>query len=474
MMGSALRRWLRSLNVQLVLWAMLPVMFVIIALSFTGVYAHQATMRDFVIARGLALARVTARFVENGLGHGAIGLEGTELPAWLQLIAGDHPGTVMIMDRKGRVLAHLDPSLVSTGIAYLEMVEALNEKEGVVALEGGLPGMQGPALLIFAAVTGTDWVVAVQEPVEELTGSLLRFPSLVPIVAVSAGILSVLVLTFGWLTIVRPLHQLGQAADAVSWGDYSPIARSIGGVQEVRDLRQALAAMVERIRGYQVAIHDYAGETTRAQEEERARLARELHDGPVQDLIALGQRLEMAQRLLKRGGIEGVRAHLRDLHQARQDLVSELRHLISVLRPVYLEDLGFLPALEALVHQVSEGSPARVTLERRGQVGRLAPQLELAAYRIAQEALNNALRHASAGEITVRVQYAPEGLTLAVIDDGVGFMVPERPDELTQTGHFGLVGMQERAALLGGTLHVRSAPGEGAEITADLPGHAPA
>jgi len=240
-------------------------------------------------------------------------------------------------------------------------------------------------------------------------------------------------------------------------------------VQEVRDLHRALAEMVERIRGYQAGMRDYLGAVTRGQEAERARLAQELHDGSVQNLIALGQRAEMARRLVKRGETERAQALLEETRRAELEAVRELRRIIGALRPVYLEDLGFLPALEMLVQQAAERTTARLRLEKGDATHRCAPEVELAAYRIAQEALNNAIQHARAHEIVVCVHCDSEGLTLTVTDDGVGFTLPQRPDLFTQVGHFGLVGMQERATRLGGTFQVHSAPGEGTQVTAHLP-----
>jgi len=88
-----MRRWFKSLQAQLFLWAILPVTFVIIALAFTGVYTHQQTMRDFVAERDLALARLTARMVEDGLAHGVVGIDGTGLAAWTSQMVGDQIGS---------------------------------------------------------------------------------------------------------------------------------------------------------------------------------------------------------------------------------------------------------------------------------------------------------------------------------------------------------------------------------------------
>jgi signal transduction histidine kinase len=460
-------RWLRSLHAQLFLWAVLPVTFVIIALAFTGVYAHQRAMRDFVAERDLALARLAAQVVEDGLAHGVVGVDGGGLPAWVSLMVGDHPGAVLVVDGEGRALAHPDSQQVSVSLkADPGVIAALEQREGIVIVtgEGG-----EPVLVAFAPIGGTDWVVLVQESVEGLIGPILRLSSLAPVVAVGAGVISLLVLTFGWRTIVRPLEGLAQAAEHVSWGDYSAIFKPVGGVQEVRDLHRALAEMVDRIRGYQAGMRDYLGAVTQGQEAERARLAQELHDGPVQDLIALGQRAEMARRLVERRETGRAQELLEEIHRAELATVEELRRLIGALRPVYLEDLGFLPALEMLVQQTTERTTARVRLEEEGTVRRFPPEVELAAYRIAQEALNNALQHAQAQNIFVRVRCDSEGLILSVADDGVGFALPSRPDLLTRDGHFGLLGMRERATRLGGALQVKTAPGDGTRITVHLP-----
>ena len=466
-----MRRWLRSLHTQLFLWAVLPITFVIIGLAFTGVYAHQREMRDFVAERDLALARLTARMVEDGLAHGTVGADGSGLAAWMTPVLGSQPGAVIVVDGEGRALAHPNPQQIGVNLgADPGVVAALEQRAGAIIATGQ---DDEPMLSTFAPVGGTDWVVLVQEPVEGLIGPILRFSSLAPIVAAGAGILSLLVLTFGWRTIVRPLQHLAQAAEQVSWGDYSAISEPVGGVQEVRDLHRALAEMVERIRGYQAGMRDYLGAVTRGQEAERARLARELHDGPVQELIALGQRAEMAQRLVERGETEQAQALLEALRRAELDTVAELRRLIGALRPIYLEDLGFLPALEMLVQQTAGRTTARVQLEKGDTAHRCTPEVELAAYRIAQEALNNALQHAQAQNIVVRVRCDREELTLSVADDGVGFTLPPRPDILTQADHFGLVGMQERATRVGGTLRVRTAPREGTQVTVRLPARSP-
>ncbi len=457
-----MRHWLRSLHAQLLLWAVLPITFAIIAFAFTGVYAHQRMMRDFVAARDLTLARLTAGIIEDGLAHGTINTDGQGLEEQLQLF-GNQPETVTVVDGQGQTLAATSPQATVIDSDWVETLQQ-GESVSIFASEAGQP-----VLVASAPVGGTGWLVLVQEPVEEIIGPILRFSNLAPLVAAGAGILSLLVLTFGWRTIVRPLQRLSRAAEQVSWGNVSAIATPVGGVQEVQDLHAALADMVERIRGYQAGMRDYLGALTEGQETERARLACELHDGPVQELIALGQQAEMARRLMERGEAERTLILLEELRHKTRETVEALRRLIAALRPAYLEDLGLRPALEALVREAARRTHATVRLEAKDIGDRFAPEIELAVYRIAQEALNNALQHASAQTITLRVQVDAGDLLLSVADDGVGFVPHGRPDLLTHEGHFGLVGMHERASRLGGTLEVHAAPGAGTQVFVRLP-----
>jgi signal transduction histidine kinase len=226
--------------------------------------------------------------------------------------------------------------------------------------------------------------------------------------------------------------------------------------------------MAARIRAYQGGMRDYLSAITQGQEEERGRLAHELHDVSIQGLIALKQRGQMALKALGRDPARA-EARLQELNGLIDEEVAGLRRIIGDLRPIYLDDLGFVPALEMLARQTEERHGLCVHLTERGQVVRLAPDLELAAYRIVQQALANAAAHAQARNAWLDVSFTTEHLTLVLRDDGVGFTPPEQPADLAHQGHFGLMGMRERALLYGGQLSIVSAPGQGAIITTRLP-----
>jgi signal transduction histidine kinase len=428
-------------------------------------------MRNFAVERNLALANLLAQIAEDGLAHGVVGGTGSRLAEWMALGTQELPGITMIVDRLGLVLAHSRPEQGGANVQSLPgLDQVLTQRQGFVIVQHG----PSPVLITFAPISGTTWTVLIREPVADVIGPLLRFPRLIPAIAIGAGFLSLFILTFGWLTIVRPLQQLSNAAEQVSWGEYGALdPRSLSGpmrgAQEIQDLRRALADMVERIRGYEAGMHDYLSAVTRGQEAERTRLARELHDGPVQGLIALTQRAEMAKRQIERNHQENARSVLEELRLAGQQMVQELRRLIGALRPIYLEDLGFVPALEMMVRQAAKHNQAEIHLKQPQAIHRLAPEVELGAYRIVQEALTNALQHAEAQHITIRVEQTTQSLVITVNDDGIGFVFPPKPDELTREGHFGLIGILERSAQLGGTLRVETGPGQGTRILVHLP-----
>ena len=184
--------------------------------------------------------------------------------------------------------------------------------------------------------------------------------------------------------------------------------------------------------------------------------------------MALDQRAQLAQRALKDAPPE-VRERLADMRRMTTALIDEVRRLVRALRPNYLEDLGLLPALEMLARDLQTASGLQAMFTSSGQPRRLVPGQEVAIYRIVQEALTNTARYASARSAKVTVIYSGQEVVIRVRDDGKGFLAPERVSDLVASGHYGLMGMQERAKLLGARLDIQSAPGAGTSIEMRLP-----
>lgn len=197
--------------------------------------------------------------------------------------------------------------------------------------------------------------------------------------------------------------------------------------------------------------------------EERQRLARDLHDSVTQALYGVTLHAQAAQRLLMANDVPSAAASLRVLQNTAQEALDEMRLLIFELRPPILEQVGLVAALQARLSAV-EGRANLQTKLIADEIGPLPPHIEQTLYRIAQEALNNALKHAQARHITVQLQREQRGVLLAITDDGKGF----EPAAAAQTGGLGLRGIAERVAQLEGQLFVRSAAGSGTQLRVEI------
>jgi signal transduction histidine kinase len=212
----------------------------------------------------------------------------------------------------------------------------------------------------------------------------------------------------------------------------------------------------------------YAHKITQAQENERKRIARELHDETIQSLIALSRQLEaLGTSEEQPPGISAER--VQQLQQATVAIIREVRRFSQALRPSTLDDLGLMPALEELVAAINRRDELRADLWLHGDDRRLSSEVELSVFRIVQEALNNVIKHADATKVSTVVRLSESTINVLVQDDGIGFHPPSLTEHPTSSSKLGLLGMHERARLLGGTLDVDSAPGLGTKVTVSVP-----
>ncbi len=199
--------------------------------------------------------------------------------------------------------------------------------------------------------------------------------------------------------------------------------------------------------------------------EERQRLARELHDAVSQSLYSLALFADAAREMGKTGQDERVSHYLERIEQTAHQALKEMRLLIYELRPSALEHGGLRSALEHRLEAVERRAGIDVTLIASGSVAVLPGPVEYALYRIAQETLNNVLRHARATAVTVRLEVADREVELAVIDNGVGF----DPQIAAGGGGMGLINIRQRAEQVGGSLVLNSTPGAGTQVIVRIP-----
>ena len=269
----------------------------------------------------------------------------------------------------------------------------------------------------------------------------------------------------------------GEALD----GPYEQRATRKDGSQVHLRLSASLITSDGKPKAYQLIAHDiteekrmeenlrfYVHQVTEAQEEERKRIARELHDTTAQELVVLSRQLDSLISLpadLPERDItllEGVRAQV-------DKTLEGVRRFSQDLRPSVIDDLGLLPALDWLVSDIEKHFDLTIGMAVLGPERRFSPEVELVLFRVAQEALRNVWKHSEASRAWVTVEFGDDNTALAVKDNGKGFEVPPSMADLANVGKLGLAGMEERARLVSGKLTLESEPGEGTTVTVEVP-----
>jgi two-component system sensor histidine kinase UhpB len=287
-----------------------------------------------------------------------------------------------------------------------------------------------------------------------LAGLELSETGLVIVVIGSAAAISLLVNLAVLRRRFTPLEKLIEEMEKVDLSrPGANLPPSIDGKAETEEVERIELAFLRMMRRLEAERRRAGSAALHAQEEERARVARDLHDEVNQSLTGVLLRLEAAREMAP-PGLEPELAATRSLaNQAMTELLSLARQL----RPTALDDLGLKAAIAGQVEQLSQ-SEVEAAFSSEGDFSDLDDDVQLVVYRVAQEALSNAARHGEADRVEVTLRRRPEGVELQVADDGRGFAFAEAE------GGLGLAGMRERALLVGGNLEVESGPGRGTTV----------
>jgi two-component system, NarL family, sensor histidine kinase UhpB len=279
------------------------------------------------------------------------------------------------------------------------------------------------------------------------------------------GITLSLALNYALLRLaLRPLDHLQSAVDMVRQGRHD-VRVDPGSLSDDRfdRLAETFNAMLASQGQAEHELRRLSQELLEAQEEERKRVARELHDEAAQALTSLLVRL----RLLERAEDPNeARLQVQELRKLTMQALEEVRRVALELRPTILDDLGLGAAMAWQVDEFNTRHQGEAKLQVSSVDGRLPPDVELVLYRVTQEALTNVARHAQAGHVTITLAREQNRVVLGICDDGVGF--DPAAIHAGESG-LGLSGMRERLALVGGELTIDSAPGQGTRLTAWAP-----
>jgi signal transduction histidine kinase len=382
----------------------------------------------------------------------------------IQKLTTSTPGIAYLVDAQGKVISH--PQLSEIGKDYRDRPYI---GQAVLGSRGGRLWTDPTGERFVGAealVSPSGWSVVIKEPWEVITASARGYTILI-----IAFVLLALVgfLFISWIAtrrVTAPIQKLSKSTGALASGEVIP-PMDKSRILEIDNLHASFMQMANQIASYRDGLRHYVDVLTRSQEDERLRIARELHDETVQNLLAIYRRMELyaatetdPQR----------KEQLGMLHAMTHKTLQGVRRISQDLRPMMLDDLGFLPAVQMLVRAAHEGPGGvpHVDFEVKGDRRLLAPAHELALYRIIQEALQNVRKHAHATRLLVKIAYQTNLVCLEITDDGLGFAVPASFTELVQAGNLGLMGIQERVWAVGGTLNIDSRVGKGTEIKVSL------
>jgi signal transduction histidine kinase len=253
------------------------------------------------------------------------------------------------------------------------------------------------------------------------------------------------------------------------------LRRSQASLQESLEARNSLnRQLFERLRNQVTALDQLNAALQATQrrliterEDERKALARELHDQIIQDMLSFNYRLEEIENVESSSTLQ---KELASIRQGIRSMVGELRQLCSDLRPPSIDHHGLSAAIDSLAHEWAERNDVQLQLEIDPALGRLPETIELSVFRIVQEGLNNVRRHAAAQHVRLSLQRtSAANLLVRLEDDGQGLPIPADLASLSLNKHFGLVGISERVALLGGSMNIESSKGNGMILQVEIP-----
>jgi signal transduction histidine kinase len=442
-------------------------------------------------APNVHLTALSVPLADGNLLIGAVDLEVLALTGAFDDRTGP-PTDYEIVDPAGMVRAAAALADVGRPSEHLAVLAPIVQPGRTAIALHNVPGR--PHYVAYAPLPGfPGWAVNFEEP-RDVVLSLphaLRSGLLALGLAIVAGISTLAYLdTRG---VLRPLARLRTAAEHIAAGNLDD-AVSVERRDEVGALAQAFEAMRvklrtsrEEIAAWSRELEDRVTNRTRAltaahahrrrlleqivvaQEDERRRIARELHDEIGQGLTALVLQLGAAEGALPTDG-GAVRSQLETIRAQTSEVIENVRRLMLDLRPAVLDDLGLVPAVRwcAESHLAPAGIDVRIAIAGLDEHDRLPRRVELVTFRLAQEAITNVIRHADARHVAISLVRAGTSLEISVDDDGRGFDLDAPPGPNERRG-WGLAGMQERVALLGGTLSVTSRPQRGTRVSATIP-----
>ncbi|MFQ5399503.1 MAG: histidine kinase [Anaerolineae bacterium] len=457
-------------------------------------------------ATGRSVAAMSVPFDDNGRTRGLlvalVDLSGQAITIPLERAARlGNTGHATLIDGEGRTLAAtLDVPFLSGSehpVFYREAMARGLPTVGTTPF--ALSEIYGETyqelhVMAFAPLSAAPWGMAVGGDLDDTFAGVrrLRFGLILMGVVTLIG---VWVVTLGGTRrLMRPIQQLTAAAQKIARGElhtplHAPAYGEIGVMAAAlaqmqtqivaninklsawnESLEERVAEQTQAIRQQQALTQRLLRHTIIAQEEERKRISRELHDGIGQMLMAIEFSLARISRRLPYDDAQAQK-YLEESRNLTESTVADLRRVIGNLRPSALDQLGLESALKWIGKHVLRPAGITMTMEANGMPDQLPDEIRTILFRIAQEAISNVARHSQATHLNIDIFYEKDQISMSLRDDGKGFDPTAVSPDTDKHRGFGLAGMQERASLAGGQVTITSTPGMGTEVNVTIPIH---
>jgi signal transduction histidine kinase len=416
-------------------------------------------------------------------------------PRPLSMLALKSGGTAVVLDGSGAILAGTEGASALPPACLLRIAEVARARSSTSGAWTECDE-EGNVVVAAAPVRVAPWVVALVEPADRVLATTGALPSTLLLLSIALVLIAG---AFAWGTarsVTRPVATLTAAAERIAGGVFEPGIPNLGDDEvgrlgtSLEDMRVALRDLVAERARHAEELERRVAERTRelaavnvelrareeargrmlrmvisAQEDERKRIARELHDDTTQKLAVLVMGVERAAQALRQ---DGRPVPLDEVKKLAVSALDEVHRLIRDLRPSVLDDLGLFSA----VRWYAENTLTPRDIAVRCELGDVEPTLpaawDIALFRMCQEAVNNVARHAQAESVLIQIGIERGELRIEIEDDGRGFEAGA-PRPASDRPHWGLIGMQERAELLGGTARIDSSPGRGTRVEIRVP-----
>jgi signal transduction histidine kinase len=458
------RRWLLPFILIIIL---VPVLSVLV-FSGVGIYKqqHALVVMSQRYAEGLSRSIIQEEIGIPGEStlsrHRRLGLYlkmltlGPPVPGWIAILG---PNGVKLQGSPGSIITPAIAEKVNKALTTGEMqtmtVYSDRRPPSAAAIRPYPDGMRAVVVVI------SHYLVP---------GAMMRAIQFQPLMSIGVSFIALLGIFLLWRWCVMPLRRLASRVETMQWGKETLSERSSGPLPELRGMQQALTELSARAVDREKLKKNYVGDIVRTQEEERTRVAREIHDSPLQSVASLIQRIQLALRALGKSEPDVKRAsgHLEAAQEAALSAVQDMRDVCDRLSPPWLA-LGAEKSVEEVCSRLSRIHNLSVSPTVTGHPEMLSEKDVLAVCRIIQEAAANAARHGHASEVKVSLDCTGDPYTLTITDNGTGIDRQFDPEVLRVQGHRGISSMTERASLIGGTFSIRRGDAGGTVITVTIP-----